>query len=242
MVKRKASGQYVRIRKKAKKQTWTVTPKSTPSMVSVRKAILGMSETKRYSTNLQVGATNMFTNTIYWGNLLWWIQTGSSESQRIGDSIHITGISVRVNILRSYIYQAAMTYRVMILESDQETHDGTVSPGPMAAGLLSDYRYGGYGTTSNPVIDTNFYTVKANKSGIINGGQGPISGAATQGSDMQMLDFYCPINRKFQYKSTASGYEKAKNLYVSFACDSSVGGTIPIGSADVTYCVHFKDM
>jgi len=234
MVKRGTSVQkfYKKISDKRQKTA----PKKT-SAVQVRKAILGLAESKRFVASGINGAGVLNTNTIYWLNPLYWIQSGSSDSQRIGDQIWIDRIEVAVTLRSAAAADDMLGYFISVLETDQENHDGTLSPGPVSGSLLNDYRINSSaGFVSNPIIDTNFYTVKKYISDYM-----PVKPTTTGIETFQTIRFSCPIGKKFQYKSTTSGYEKFKNIYITLACDSAAGGTVAAYTTDISYVVVFKD-
>jgi len=210
---------------------------TTASAVSVRKALLGLAEGKRWAVAGITGGGNMNSSTIYWANPLYYITGGSSENQRIGDSIYIEYIEINATLRTIAGEDNLLTYMVSVLETDQEARDGVVSPGPMAGSLLADYRVQtNCGLVSNPILDDNIYTVKRFEKGEL-----PLKTTTTGIETQKHVKMNVQINRKFQFKTQTSGYEKFKNLYITLAVDSAAGGIAPVYTVDMSYCVHFKD-
>lgn len=210
---------------------------TTPSAVSVRKALLGLAEGKRWAVAGLTGGGNMNSATIYWANPLYYMTGGTSENQRVGDSIYIEFIEINATLRTIAGEDNLLTYMLSVLETDQEARDGVVSPGPMAGALLNDYRVQtNCGLVSNPILDTNIYTVKRYEKGEI-----PLKPTTTGIETQKQIKMNVQINRKFQFKTQTSGYEKFKNLYIALAVDSAAGGVAPVYMVDMSYCVHFKD-
>jgi len=210
------------------------------SVAMVRKVVLGLSETKNFVASNLTPPTSFSVGTPYYTNIAYWIGSGSSDAQRIGDSIYITNVEIAATFrATNNTVSDQISWIIMVVETDQEAHDGITGPS-MSASLLSDYRWAG--TYSNPIINTNVYTVKHMSKGLIT----PAPERAT--INPGQAGFVCrsvkvPINRKFQYKSTSSGYEKYKNLFIVVATETAAGGTgTGVASCDLSYVTHFKDI
>lgn len=229
------------IKKKTKQQ-------ASVTAAQVRRTVLGLAEMKNFTANLLVPTSagvpiSAAFSTRYWCNPCYWIPLGTNNSSRVGDQIFIESIDVAAVIRCSPQGTDApqVRYAIYVLESDQEFQDGTTGPTLNALGLASFVRVG---TNTNCVIDDNVYKLKHEQRGQIlptNFPKGIVVGA-TQNTFTE-TKFRVPIKRKFQYKSSSSGYEKFKNLYICIVAESANGGfATDVLSMALSYVVNFKDI
>lgn len=238
-------------RKRTSSTKWTVTKKGAGftggvggsgwTRKDIKKEILKMAETKRFSNALGSYSGQLNANQYYAYNPLYWIGIGTNENQRIGDEIYIDSIDIAasVKITRQVIVGTApnpeegtWVYCAFVRAND-EFKDGTLGPNatPFA---FSDMRYSSSGNYCNPIIDTNQFTVLWSKRMLVN----PTNFA--QNDDVRIIRKKIKIGQKFKYKTTTSGYGKFSNYYLVFACNSaSNNNNMQINPA---YVVNFKDM
>ena len=239
MSQRSSQGPYPPA-KRYRRTPASVSAKKAPvaSKATIRKALLGLSETKKfYGAGLPVGNTS---NTLYGLNPLFWMASGSGENQRIGDSIYIEKIEFVLTLRANANLDAQLQYAVHLLEWSGEKKDGTVSIGGFQSGVVPDYRLGlGTGLLSNPIIDDSVFKVKNRVQGVV------ANPGSITGSCIDHVHVTFPINKKFQFQGTTgtqAGYSKNNNIYITLAVDSSAGGTNVVFNGDAGYCVYYKDM
>lgn len=227
--------------KKTKKQTGV-------TAAQVRRTVLGLAEMKNFTANLLVPtsagvAISPAFSTRYWCNPCYWIPLGTNNSSRVGDQIYIDSIDVAATIrcIPQTVDAPQVRYAIYVLESDQEFQDGTTGPTLNALGLASFIRVG---TNTTCVIDDNVYKLKHEQRGALvppNFPKGIVVGS--QQNTFTETKFHVPIKRKFQYKSSSSGYEKFKNLYICIVAESANGGfATDVLSMALSYVVNFKDI
>jgi len=239
------------MKRKRASTKWTVTKKGTSftggvagsgwSRKDIKKEILKLAETKRFSNNVTTWSGQLIANQYHAYNPLYWIGIGTNENQRIGDEIYIESIDLAasIKITRQVIVPTAPNPNegtwvyCAFVRSNDEYKDGTFGPVTVPF-AFSDMRYNSAGNYVNPVIDTNQFTVLWSKRFLVN----PTNFAGMD--DERLIRKKIKIGQKFKYKTTASGYGKFSNFYIVFACASpSDNNNLQINPA---YVVNFKDM
>lgn len=212
----------------------------------VKRVLLSQEETKRFVAQaLTAGACK--GNTWYGENLTYWIQNGSTNSQRIGDKIHITKFIV-AGMVNKLTTNASNGYRFWcgIVSTDKEVTSGTTGP---ANGVISlDPRLANSLTGfTNPIIDTHSFTLHGYTTGQVQGtlatGLPVITGAVMPHN----FRLEVPVNKDFYYK-VATGvtggqqYGKDRNYYVLWAVADAFGGATPnLADVQIDFLVEFKD-
>lgn len=228
------------------------TKKKQPLALStqVKKIITKMSETKLFTPGFTSYA-NLTPNIFQAWNLLYWIQTGTSNNQKLGDEIFIKAIDIGITIRKpanastsSVDYSGGGSLCVMLIKSQYQNYDGTLGPAP-AGFSFPDFRAGGSGSVANPIVDPAKVTVLYRKDIALQPSyQAPaIYAAPVHGNTFSYeinINHTVNVNRKFQYTTTTSGYEKSMNMYlvVGHSNPAALNGLFEIVP---NYCVRFGD-
>lgn len=225
-----------------KKSKYTKQPTKVVSKAEVRKQLLGLAETKRFVANNL--AVSMSSGTYKSANLCYWIPTSSNDSGKIGDEIYITGFEFVLNVDTTRVGGVGttwvdndVTFNWWLLKYDDDISDGVV--GPTGTLTFPDFRLAG-ASIANCIPDKNKCTVVA--SGTPRVMKAPIHTVAGNVDDQNLcIREYVPINQKFVYKSTTSGYGKFNNFFLVYGYTQ--GGALGNGVLNnVSYVTYFKDM
>lgn len=248
---RGTSGDSAAVKRRRTTGKKKATASKTPTASLVRRVLLKQEETKRFSA-MGLSRSNAIGNTYYGENLMYWIQTGSTNSNRIGDKIHITNFIVAGQITKNAPGVNASTsygakFWLGIVSCDKETTSGTT--GPANSTLAVDCRLApnGFSDTTNPIIDANTFTLHGYTTLTLPPSQA--SGSTILASGEQPMNFRLevPMNRDFVYKiatGTQGGtqYGKMRNYYVVWAVSDGYGGATPnLATCSLSYLVEFKD-
>lgn len=206
----------------------------------IRKEILKLAETKRFSNNVTTFSSSLPANQYHAYNMLYWIPSGAGESQRLGDEIFIDSFDLGVtvgcdrstNVVRPQPNQPLLVY-CAVVKSNEEIKDGTIGPSTTPVSF-PDMRYNGSGSYATPVVDTNRFTVLWSTK--INFGSAPLPNVDEQKQIRKRLK----VNQKFKFQTTSSGYGKFSNYYLVFACSSPASNQNL--ALNPNYVVNFKDM
>jgi len=210
----------------------------------VRKTLLQLAETKRFFVNPGISGV-LGTGTFYGYNPLYWIQNGSSDVQRIGDEFFFDTLDLKMTFVTARVGYSSHTGTgdplnvwVSVLKSTEVNHDGTL--GPSSTGFAyPDFRHGGVGSVSNPLIDTHKVTVIWNRSFQI---KANVVSPSPSFPDNQIYDLTerVPIKKSCKFQALLGGYLKDYNYYVVW------GYTNPTSYSNLTvnvaYQVNFKDI
>lgn len=210
---------------------FTKKPAQKTLQQQVKVALLRELETKRYivGTSKTIGSGNQ-----YWNNIMYWQTQGTGYQQRVGTNIHLQSIDLSYFFIRDLTasYNGTRIY-CAIVHTDQEAHDGTVSPA-LALNLLPDSRAAGSGDVSNPIWDKNVYTLVYETAIYVTGAN------LTTANEFGTRKVNVPINRKLTFKGDSAGYTKQNNYYVYFGVTDG-SATANIGALYYTAAVNFKD-
>lgn len=224
-----------------KKSKYTKQATKVVSKAEVRKQLLGLAETKRFvANNLAVA---MSAGTFKSANLCFWIPTSSNDSGKIGDEIYVTGFefvlsvdTIRNSGVGTTWVDNDITFNWWLLKYDDDISDGIV--GPTGTLTFPDFRLAG--AVSNCIPDKNRCTVIA--SGTSRVIKAPIHSVAGNVDDQNLsIHEYVPINQKFVYKSTSSGYGKFNNFFLVYGYNQSGSAGNGITN-NLSYVTYFKDM
>lgn len=222
-----------------------------PGTKSIKRQLLGLMENKRFvaSVSFPAVASSMSGDTFYGSNLLYWIQTGSSDSQKIGDEIFLNKLTLtlKVNLIRNTTRNGANVW-FGVVKSNREISAGSL--GFSYTSTSMDYRLSGTNSTvSNPILDYNecsliaFTTGKIeqanNTTGTLTSGTGTFSS-----NNFTPLDLRLDIDMKdikYTYKSGNVGYGKFYNYYVVWGVAEGGSGTASLYDGSLSALVQFKD-
>jgi len=209
--------------------------------MQIRKALLGLAETKVYRA---ANSRDLISGLQYWLNPLYWITNGTGDTQRIGDEIFITDIKLNLGIYGSNATSGSVlypdcdrTYSVMLVKATEEYHQGTIGDSGLDTLGLPDIRYGAIGNPGNPIVDNRVFSVVWRKQGVL-----PQKNYASTGTFRNTATSHTiKINQKFQFRSQTNGYGKTTNFYIYFAWDN-IPTTSYAGFVVTDLAVNFKDM
>lgn len=224
---------------KPRRSKYTKKTSFKPSSV-VKKTILSMAATYHDTQNDTNLAQNMTHNNLYSNNLTAKVTQGLNGTGRQGDQIFITGVRIKGN----YVTNPASNgyqFRLIIGWSGEEYDPTTLGSSGAGTGLTPADVFlentGGHLLTSapiNPKAFTALYDQVIDLSSQL---------SATQ--EIQHLDAYVPLRKKFPYQALGSVYGKSKNLYVVCLAGVSGGGvplTTAVGSVNMNSVLSFKNL
>ena len=181
-------------------------------------------ETKRVGYN---DTATFFDRQFRISNPIFPITTGSTSSNRDGNEIHLTGISVKTEATN--FTQQDVTHHVAVISADA-LHNGLMSLAVIASEFI-------YNTSSHPNLwrfDSDRCTVHASRIFKTSGGANSI-GAAEKNETNK---FYVKFNRKLTWNNS-TGYIDKKNIYVVYWASVPTGGVLTTTmSSDIQ--VYFK--
>jgi len=184
-------------------------------------------------TDSVVGGT-MLHNNIYTSSMTTKIAQGDGNTDRDGDSVHLTALKVK-GVIHSGAASNGFVYRVLVLWQGEEFNVSHTTSGLAAADIFLPNQGGGFVATGN--INPKACTVLYDEVVTIN------SLVATT-SDMKEVCFNVPINQKFDYQAAGSVNGKFKNLYFVII-GGVIGGTnnvTSVGSAFFNTDLVFQNM
>lgn len=237
---------YSRKRKyTAKKYSKKYTKPSKSFAKAVKKVILKTHETKkRYTFGINVGTavSNSDIKRWYGLNPLWHINQGTGDDDRIGDKIHVKGISLKG--LFTQVSTGARPYplhvTIMAWWSKEDMSSGVLDPA-FASSIYP--RMKGFTTNIGSIIaftDTEKITVAYKRRFTMQQDQYATSSYGIWPE--KWLDIYLPINKTIQYSADNGGYLKGRNLYIGYMFDFN-GGLAETGfGGTVNMCVYYKDV
>lgn len=250
----KTYGESAGVMHRSRNRTYAKKRKAPAKQVSaslVKRVMLRAEEMKRFSA---MGLSNAAAsgNTYYGENLMYWINTGSTNSNRIGDKVHISKFIVAGMITKnlpstgvSTSYGA--TFWCGIVSCDKETTSGTVGPANTTLAIDPRLSPSGFSGITNPIIDVNTFTLHGFTSMILPQSQASGNTGLPTGEQPQDFRLEVPVNRDFFYKSATgvvggTQYGKVRNYYVVWAVSDGYGGSTPsLASCQLSYLVEFKD-
>jgi len=182
-------------------------------------------------SNVIVTATH---NTIYTNSCTPLIVQGTSNTQRIGDKIHLD--SLRLNgWINTPTASGAYTYRVMILWSGNEYNNVGLGSGLGFSEVFLPSTGSSFVTSG--IVNPKAVTVLYDEIIVINS-------LLTGVSDAVSFTKSIPLRQDFMYENSAAVYGKTKNLY--FVVMGSVSGGTPattvVGSIGASYDIVFKPL
>lgn len=230
--------------------------KANVTKSAVRKTLLGMAETKRFVGSDGFSTTGVTGVGSYWGyNPLYWMQQGSTDSQRIGDEIYFDKLRLRCifGTNRGVLDPATpatwgaldpINVWVGVVKSIYQNHDGLIGPASNNPIVFPDLRHSGVGSVTNPAIDSNKVNVIWSKHITLRPNVTAVWAAAGNVSnvDNQLyeLDEDIKIARQFKYNADATGYAKDYNYYIVWGYSNSLNKNNC--TFKLSYEVLFKDM
>lgn len=226
-----------------RRKQYNPSSKKPVSRTQIRRTLLGLAETKRFA--ITTSYSSLFgTGTFVGYNPLYWIQTGSTDVQRVGDEIYFQSLDLRMSFSTSRTTYAVnanagdplIIWLAVVKSANVVNHDGTL--GPASSGFIfPDLRHGGAGSVSNPEVDTNVLTVLWQKKYVMK-----CNVASTVRPDDQILDINerVMINKQCKFNASAGGYLKDYNYYVVWAYTNPTSQSVLLCKYDGQ--VNFKDI
>jgi len=242
----KASGKVKYTSKKRK------APVAVVSTAMIKAAVLNAAETKRfYASDNATALKDSLTVPYYKMNPLYWISFGNNDSSRIGDEITLMGIDINFTFFRDLNNNYAETCgTVWLVKSSLKEKDGIA--GPASGSVFSgDLRLGNVGHPNNPIVDTNQYTVIAQKKWSMPAPSfnvTAITAAAVTTNSVwngatAKVSMHVPLKGvKFIYDTANTGYGKFHNYYIVYTVDACASTAANVAGPICNYTVYFKDL
>jgi hypothetical protein len=202
---------------------------------TVRRIVLSTMETKKFSPNFTAfNASPWAANIFHCWNVMFHIPTGANDASKIGDQVYIQSLDLAFTVKHfgtiSTFNQTTLCYIAVVWHNDR-IHDGVT--GPNSAGTTGvDYRVGGAGTFSHPIVDTDRVKVIWSRSFAVPNPDTNEPGRYTVRKTV-------PIKKMFQYEPGNTGYARDKNLMIYFAYTNPLNSNNLV--ANPQYVVNFKD-
>lgn len=238
---------YTRKRKYTTRKSSTKYAKPTKAFAkAVKKVILKTHETKkRYTFGISIGTpVNSSTVKTWYGlNPLFHISQGTGDDDRIGDKIHVKGISLKG--LFTQVSTGARPYplhlTVMAWWAKEDQSSGVADP-TFSSGIYPKMKNlsGSNFASIIAFTDTEKTSVVFKRRFLM-----PTETTSVTGYSLypeKWLDMWLPINKTIQYSADNGGYLKGKNLYIGYFFDFN-GGLADTGfGGTLNMCVYYKDV
>lgn len=173
-------------------------------------------------------------NTIYTSAITPLVVQGTSNTQRIGDKIHLDNLRLN-GWINTPTASGAYTYRVMVLWSGNEYNNTGLTSGLGFSEIFLPTTGSSFVTTG--LVNPKAVTVLYDEIIVINS---LLTGVSDVGSFTKSI----PLRQDFMYENSAAIYGKTKNLYFVFM-SSVVGGTsgtTVTGATGVSVDLVFKPL
>jgi hypothetical protein len=185
--------------------------------------------------NGTVSGTAFKHNGIYTANPLYGISQGTTDSSRIGDTIHIDHISLRwlVETLNGTTPSNPAIVRFMVVALTQQYANSNFTSG---VGSTDMFYAINQGAVVNARVDSRLCKVLCDETVSINS-----MVASTE--SMAIGEMHCTIDAPFEFR-TGTQYGSAMNLYI-LAIPYTAGGTSGttlVGNFSYDYTVAFRDV
>lgn len=213
-------------------------PKYRPrKRITFKQRLLRNASAKHCNTNdsqtVKVGMTH---NTIYTCNLTSNILNSTSDSGRIGDSVHLMAVKINGLFTSPAATSASCQLRLLVGWSPAEYNlAATFGSG---LGLTEIFEAGtGANWTNTGIVNPKAFTVLDDRIITVNNN-------ITAISEIQELIYSVQIDSEMVYKSLSGIYGKKRNLYlVAIACISGgTPGTTNAGQINLSSDLIFKDI
>lgn len=213
-------------------------PKYKPrKRISFKQRLLRNVSAKHCNTNdSQTVKAPMTHNTIYTCNLTANVLNSTSDSGRIGDSIHVMALKVNALFTSPASTSSSCQLRLLVGWSPAEFN----LPATFGSGLgLTDIFEPGTGTnwTNTAIVSPKAFTVLDDRMITVNNNIASVS-------EIQELVYSVQIDSEFVYKTLSGIYGKKRNLYlVAIACISGgTPGSTAAGQLNASTDLIFKDV
>lgn len=209
----------------------------TGTRTSFRAKVQAMAPAKHYSTadnqTALVGATH---NTIYTCNLTAGIAVGTTDNQRVGDSVRLCALKLNGLLSSNGAITASCQFRVIIGWSGEEYN----LPATLGNGLTSGELFeGSTGAAwkNTGIINPKAFTVLDDRVYTLNNSISLVA-------DIQEFAYTVPVPTDFHYQSIGSVFGKTRNLYmVVIGCTlNGVPGVTSAGSIACSTDLIYKQL
>jgi len=180
--------------------------KRKPARTFSMKKYIRSTQPAKHNTlsDLQVTGTH---NTVYAVSPTQNITQGTTNSQRIGDSVHLLSLKVSGWVCSNATLTKATEFRIITLYSGEEYSCGGSLTTPTFSGSEL------WVTTATPGWGPNSIT-NPKAVTILDDRRITLNNSISSVSDLESFNYTVPLNTDFDYQATGSVYGKTRNLYV----------------------------